>query len=134
MKIAIIILILALASITLSKRIKNKKNSKKYYGGSYYSYSPISSYSYTTLPAIVDPNEEYTKYIAAGSKNFNDEIREVTYKYKGATLQEHSYKIGGVEMSKYKPPAEVPAAGGAKEEEKKPARFRKRRNLRKFKN
>ena len=37
-------------------------------------------------------------------------------------------------MSKYKPPAEVPAAGGAKEEEKKPAKFRKRRNLRKFKN
>ena len=134
MKIAIIILILALASITLSKRIKNKKNSKKYYGGSYY-YYPYSSYSYSSLPAIVDPNEEYTKYIAAGSKNFNDEIREVTYKYKGATLQEHSYKIGGVEMSKYKPPAEVPAAaGGAKEEEKKPARFRKRRNLRKFKN
>ena len=56
MKIAIIILILALASITLSKRIKNKKNSKQYYGGSYYSYSPISSYSYTTLPAIVDQN------------------------------------------------------------------------------
>ena len=134
MKIAIIILILALASITLSKRIKNKKNSKQYYGGSYYSYSPYSSYSYSSLPAIVDPNEEYTKYIAAGSKNFNDEIREVTYKYKGATLQEHSYKIGGVEMSKYKPPAEVPAAGGAKEEEKKPAKFRKRRNLRKFKN
>lgn len=63
-------------------------------------YSSSISPLITTFPTLISPNEAYTAYMASPGKNLSEEI-EVYYKYKGAILLEHSYKIGGVEMSSF---------------------------------